>query len=135
VPGAKGCILDKNVDGLYAKEPRKHPDAEQIKDITAAGLIKTDLEDLVVGRVVVDLLANPVNLREVRIIAMHGATSKKRSPAKMPERLSGQNKHGTIFFDGTTAEQKRQEIMAIVSAQAHYRSLPWGGGQSRQGSC
>ena len=98
MPGAKSCILDKNVDGLYVKEPRKNPDAEQIKDLTAAELIKIDLEDFVIGRVVVDLLANPVNLREVRIIAMHGATSKKRSPAKMSERLSGQNKPGTIFF-------------------------------------
>jgi len=52
VPGAKNCILDKNVDGLYAEEPRKNPDAEQIKDITAAGLINIDLGDLVIGRVV-----------------------------------------------------------------------------------
>jgi molybdenum storage protein len=71
VLGAKSCIIGKNVDGLYMEDPRKNPDAELIKDITAADLIKLDLEDMVLERMVVDLLNNAVNIREVRIINCH----------------------------------------------------------------
>jgi molybdenum storage protein len=48
-----------------------NPDAEMIRDITAAELVKMDLEDLVIERMVIDLLANAVNIREVRIINCH----------------------------------------------------------------
>ena len=71
VLGAKNCIIGKNVDGLYTQDPRVNPDAEMIKDITAAELIKMDLEDLVIEWMVVDLLKNAVNIREVRIINCH----------------------------------------------------------------
>ena len=71
VIGAKSCIIGKNVDGLYTEDPLKNPDATQIKDITAAELIRMDLDDLVIERMVVDLLANAVNIREVRIINCH----------------------------------------------------------------
>ena len=71
VLGAKSCIIGKNVDGLYMEDPRKNPDAELIRDITATELIKLDLEDLVIERMVIDLLNNAVNIREVRIINCH----------------------------------------------------------------
>jgi molybdenum storage protein len=71
VLGAKSCIIGKNVDGLYMEDPRKNPDAELIRDITAAELIKLDLEDLVIERMVIDLLSNAANIREVRIINCH----------------------------------------------------------------
>jgi molybdenum storage protein len=71
VIGARNCIIGKNVDGLYAEDPRKNPDAELIKDITATELIEMDLEDMVIERMVVDLLQNAVNIREVRIINCH----------------------------------------------------------------
>ena len=71
VLGAKSCIIGKNVDGLYMEDPRKNPDAELIREITAPELIKLDLEDLVLERMVVDLLSNAVNIREVRIINCH----------------------------------------------------------------
>jgi len=71
VIGAKNCIIGKNVDGLYAEDPRKNPDAELIRDITAKELIAMDLEDMVIERMVVDLLQNAVNIREVRIINCH----------------------------------------------------------------
>ena len=71
VLGARNCIIGKNVDGLYSEDPRKNPDADLIRDITAAELIKLDLEDLVIERMVVDLLQNAVNIREVRIINCH----------------------------------------------------------------
>lgn len=71
VLGAKSCIIGKNVDGLYAEDPRKNPDAELIKDITAKELIRMDLEDMVLEPMVVQLLDNAVNIREVRIINCH----------------------------------------------------------------
>ncbi len=71
VLGARNCIIGKNVDGLYSEDPRKNPDADLIRDITAAELIKLDLEDLVIERMVIDLLQNAVNIREVRIINCH----------------------------------------------------------------
>ncbi|MFA6226362.1 MAG: uridylate kinase [Methanoregula sp.] len=71
VLGAKSCIIGKNVDGLYTEDPRKNPDAELIRDITAKELIKMDLEDMVLEPMVVQLLKNAVHIREVRIINCH----------------------------------------------------------------
>jgi molybdenum storage protein len=71
VLGARSCIIGKNVDGLYTEDPRKNPDAELIKDITAKELIKMNLEDLVLETMVVQLLETAVNMREVRIINCH----------------------------------------------------------------
>jgi molybdenum storage protein len=71
VIGAKNCIIGKNVDGLYMEDPRKNPDAELIKDVTAPELARMDLEDMVIERMVVTLLQESVNIREVRIINCH----------------------------------------------------------------
>jgi molybdenum storage protein len=71
VLGARSCIIGKNVDGLYTEDPRKNPDAELIRDITAAEVTKLDLEDLVIERMVIELLQQAVNIREVRIINCH----------------------------------------------------------------
>src|SRR5512137_186914 len=71
VLGAKSCIIGKNVDGLYSEDPRKNPDAELIRDITAKELIKMDLEDMVLEPMVVQLLENAVHIREIRIINCH----------------------------------------------------------------
>jgi molybdenum storage protein len=71
VIGAKNCIIGKNVDGLYMEDPRKNPDAELIKDITAPELARMDLEDMVIERMVIELLQESVNIREVRIINCH----------------------------------------------------------------
>lgn len=71
VLGAKNCIIGKNVDGLYTEDPRKNPDAELIRDITAKELIRMNLEDMVLEPMVVELLENSVHVREVRIINCH----------------------------------------------------------------
>lgn len=71
VLGAKSCIIGKNVDGLYTEDPRKNPDADLIREITASELIQLDLEDLVLERMVIELLKNAVNIHEVRIINCH----------------------------------------------------------------
>lgn len=89
VLGAKNCIIGKNVDGLYMEDPLKNPDAELIRDITAPELIRLDLEDLVLERMVVDLLRTAVNIREVRIVNCH-----KRG--NIENAINGQNV-GTII--------------------------------------
>ena len=71
VIGAKSCIIGKNVDGLFTEDPMKNPDAELIKDITADELIRMDMEDMVLERMVIELLRDAVNIREVRIINCH----------------------------------------------------------------
>jgi molybdenum storage protein len=71
VLGARSCIIGKNVDGLYTEDPRKNPDAELIRDITALELLKMNLADLVIEPMVVELLQDAVNIREVRIINCH----------------------------------------------------------------
>jgi molybdenum storage protein len=89
VLGARSCIIGKNVDGLFMEDPRKNPDAELIRDITAKELIGLDLEDLVLERMVVELLREAVNIREVRIINCH-----KRG--NLEKAISGRNV-GTII--------------------------------------
>lgn len=71
VLGAKSCIIGKNVDGLYTEDPRKNPDAELIREITARELVHLDLEDMVIEPMVVELLQDAVNIREVRIVNCH----------------------------------------------------------------
>ena len=71
VLGAKSCIIGKNVDGLYTEDPRKNPDAELIKDITAQELIRMNLDDMVLEPMVVSLLKDAVHIREIRIINCH----------------------------------------------------------------
>ena len=71
VLGSKNCIIGKNVDGLYAEDPRKNPDAKLIRDITAKELITMDLKDMVLEPMVVQRLKDAVHIREVRIINCH----------------------------------------------------------------
>jgi len=71
VLGAKSCIIGKNVDGLYTEDPRKNPDAELIRDITAKELLKMKLDDMVIEPMVVELLKEAIHIREVRIVNCH----------------------------------------------------------------
>lgn len=71
VLGAKSCIIGKNVDGLYTEDPRKNPDAELIREITAKELTKLKLNDMVIEPMVVELLKEAIHIREVRIVNCH----------------------------------------------------------------
>ncbi len=68
VLGAQNCILVKDVDGLYTEDPRLNPDAELIEDISAKELIELNLDDLVLERMLVELLQTSVNIKEVKIV-------------------------------------------------------------------
>jgi len=68
VIGAKQCILIKDVDGLYANNPKVEPDAEFIPKIGAKELLDRDQDDLVVERVVLELLTRSQNMKQIQII-------------------------------------------------------------------
>lgn len=89
VLGAKNCIIGKNVDGLYTEDPRKNPDAELIREITAPELIRMQLDDMVLEPMVIELLQEAVHIREVRIINCH-------KPGNIEKALTGKNP-GTII--------------------------------------
>jgi molybdenum storage protein len=71
VMGARSCILGKNVDGLYEADPRTHPDAELISEIRADELIEMNLDDIVLERMVLELMQQAVHIRELRIVNCH----------------------------------------------------------------
>jgi molybdenum storage protein len=66
--GARSIILLKDVDGLYAADPKTHPDAEFIPEIGAAELIRMRLPTLPIEPVVLDLLTRAKLARSVRIV-------------------------------------------------------------------
>jgi len=71
VLGAKSCILVKNCDGLYTKNPFIHQDAELIRDITAEELLERKMDDMVLERILVELLLDAKNVQEIKIINGH----------------------------------------------------------------
>src|SRR6516162_3491189 len=54
--GARSVILIKDVDGVYTADPKTHPDAEFIAEITAAELFARNLPTLPIEPVVLELL-------------------------------------------------------------------------------
>lgn len=66
--GARSVILLKDVDGLYTADPKTHPDAEFIPEITAAELLSRNLPTLPIEPVVVELLARGKLARSLRIV-------------------------------------------------------------------
>jgi len=89
VMGAKNCILVKNVDGLFTENPFKNPDAELIPDITASELLTLDMEDLVLEPMVLTLLLEAKNVREVKIVNGH-------TPGNIERAVRGE-KIGTVI--------------------------------------
>jgi len=71
VLGARSCILLKNVDGLYAENPFKNPEAELIREIGADELLSLHMDDMALEKKAVELLAGARNIREIRIINGH----------------------------------------------------------------
>lgn len=54
--GAKSMVLVKDVDGLHEADPRRHPDAPLIPEITSSELRRRELPTLPFDRVLLDLL-------------------------------------------------------------------------------
>ena len=66
--GARSMIFIKDEKGLYTADPKKDPDATFIPRITVGELKELDLQDVVVERAVLELMANAGHSRRIQII-------------------------------------------------------------------
>jgi molybdenum storage protein len=66
--GARTIILLKDVDGLYSADPKTHPDAEFIPEISVADLLRRQLPTLPIEPVVLKLLTRARLAKSIRII-------------------------------------------------------------------
>jgi len=66
--GARSVKLVKDVDGIYAADPKTNPDAEFITEISVADLIARELPTLPIEPVALQLLARAKLARSIRII-------------------------------------------------------------------
>ena len=68
VLGAKRALFIKDEDGLFEDDPKKNPEARHIARISAAELIRRELPDLIVERVVLEYLTRARFCHEVQIV-------------------------------------------------------------------
>jgi molybdenum storage protein len=68
VLGAKRALFIKDEDGLYSDDPKKNPSARLIPKIGARELLKMDLPDLVIERVVIEYLTRSRSCKELQIV-------------------------------------------------------------------
>ncbi len=68
VLGCKRAIFIKDEDGLYEDDPKKNPKAKLIPRISAKELLKLDLPDLAVERIVIEYLARARSCHELQIV-------------------------------------------------------------------
>jgi molybdenum storage protein len=66
--GARSVILVKDVDGIYAADPKTNPDAEFITEISVAELIARELPTLPIEPMALELLARAKLARSIRLI-------------------------------------------------------------------
>lgn len=66
--GAKGVLYIKDEDGMYTDDPKKNPDAKFIPQATAQELLKSEQDDLIVERVVLDYMVRGDNIKKIQII-------------------------------------------------------------------
>src|SRR5947209_17284767 len=66
--GARKMIYVKDEDGLFSADPKKDPSAVHIQRISVSELLALDLNDLVVERAVLELMANARLTREIQFI-------------------------------------------------------------------
>jgi len=66
--GARSVIYVKDENGLYSHDPKKKPDAKYYPDITVCDLLKMDLGDLVIERVVLENMVHAKHVRSIQIV-------------------------------------------------------------------
>jgi molybdenum storage protein len=66
--GSKRAIFIKDEDGMYTDDPKKNPQAELLRRVSAAELQKLDLPDLIVERVCIDYLPRARWCREIQVV-------------------------------------------------------------------
>src|SRR5919112_6276631 len=66
--GTRSMLYIKDEDGLYTADPKKDRNAKFIPKISVDELLELDLGDVVLERVVFNLMKNAKNRRSVQII-------------------------------------------------------------------
>jgi molybdenum storage protein len=66
--GARSLIYIKDEDGLYTDDPKKNPKAKLIRKISAQELLKNELPDMIVERVVLQNMVHARHMRKIQII-------------------------------------------------------------------
>src|SRR5258707_526475 len=66
--GARSIILLKDVDGVCEADPKSHPGAKLIPEISAGDLLKMELATLPIEPVVLDLLTRAKLAKSIRIV-------------------------------------------------------------------
>ena len=87
--GCASVTLIKDVDGLYDRDPKEHPDAHFIDEITVGELRQRKLPTLPFDRALIDLLENARLVKRVQII-------NGRDPGRLAGALRGE-RVGTII--------------------------------------
>jgi molybdenum storage protein len=88
--GAKSMIFVKDEEGLYTADPKKDRHAKFIKTISVAELKALDLQDVVVERPVLEMMANAKHRRSIRIV--NGL-----KPGNLTRALNGED-IGTLIY-------------------------------------
>ena len=66
--GGRSMIFVRDQDGLYDKDPAKHADAKYIPRISAQELLARDIEDLIIDRLVIEMLAKARHIDKIYIV-------------------------------------------------------------------
>jgi len=88
--GARSMIFVKDQDGLYDKDPAKNSDAKLIKKISTQEILEGDFEDLIIDKLVIEMLAKARHLKQIHIV--NGL-----KPGNITKALNGEN-GGTIIY-------------------------------------
>lgn len=68
VLGCRRAIFVKDEDGLYDDDPKKNPNAKLIPRISARELLRADLPDMILERVVIEYLTRSRFCKELQVI-------------------------------------------------------------------
>ncbi|MBI3620660.1 MAG: uridine kinase [Nitrospirae bacterium] len=88
--GARSMIYLKDEDGLYTDDPKKNPKAEFIPKISVQELLKRDLPDLLIERMVLETMMNARHVKAIYIV--NGL-----KPGNLTRALNHENA-GTIIY-------------------------------------
>lgn len=90
--GCRSMIFVKDEDGLYTADPKKDRGAKFIPKASVAELAAMDLQDVVVERAVLELMAHAVHCRAIRVI--NGLV-----PGNLTKALAGEEVGTLIYAD------------------------------------
>lgn len=88
--GGASMIFVKDQDGLYDKDPARYADAKHIPYISAQEVLAADFDDLIVDRLVIEMLAKARHVKQIHIV--NGL-----KPGNITKALNGENA-GTIIY-------------------------------------